>query len=181
MLQSPIKQRSIIHNILLDNMKKKSVNVLSTFSQKVKDAVTDLSVDIFGYQKMVTNNIIQNTEFISNKINIPKERLFLKIFQKDHIIKAFLFNQSKAIQVIPTSELAYFFVDRKTAELSRIQNKIAFSIKKYLSDFSLENNIDTDSIDIWIHVKDEKVSIQAFEKDQFIKEISMGSLIKFFR
>ncbi len=162
-------------------MKKKSNNVLDTFSQKVKDAVTDLSVDIFGYQKVITKNIISNTAYISTKIKIPKERLFLKIFQKDHIIKAFLFNQSKAIQVIPINELAYFFVDRETAELSRIQNKIAFSIKKYLSDFSAENNIDTDSIDIWIHVKDEKVTIQAFQKDQFIKEIPMGSLIKFFR
>lgn len=162
-------------------MKKKSNNSLATFSQKVKDAVTDLSVDIFGYQKIVTKNIIANTQFISNKIKIPKERLFLKIYQKDHSIKAFLFNHSKAIQVIPTNELAYFFVDRETSELSRIQNKIAFSIKKYLNDFSMTNKLNVESIDIWIHVKNDKVIINVFQKDQFIKEISMSKLIKFFR
>jgi hypothetical protein len=162
-------------------MKKTSKKGLNTFSQKIKDAVTDLSVDIFGYQKMVTKNIIQNTEFISSKIKIPKERLFLKIFQKDHRIKAFLFNQSKAIQVIPTNELAYFFIDRETAELERIQNKIAFSIKQYLNDFATSNMLDVESIAIWIHVKDDKVTIQAFQKVQFVKEISMSSLIKFFR
>ncbi|WP_430409198.1 hypothetical protein [Kordia sp.] len=162
-------------------MKKKSNNSLATFSQKVKDAVTDLSVDVFGYQKIVTKNIITNIEFISNKTKIPKARLFLKIYQKDHSIKAFLFDQSKAIQAIPTKELANFFIDRETAELSRIQNKIAFSIKKYLNDFSVKNNLDIEKLAIWIYVKNEEVIIHAFHNDQFISKISMGSLIKFFR
>ncbi|EDP94129.1 hypothetical protein U8527_06665 [Kordia algicida OT-1] len=162
-------------------MKKTSKNTLSTFSQKIRNAVTDLSVDIFGYEKMVTKNIIQNTAFISSKTKIPKARLFLKIVQKDHTIKAYLFDQSKAIQAIPTKELAYFFIDRETAELSRIQNKIAFSIKKYLNDFALKNGLNVENLAVWIHVKDEKVIIDAFDKDQFVKEISMSSLIKFFR
>ena len=178
MLQFQIKHRSIIHNTTLENMKKISNN---TFSQKIKNAVIDLSVDIFGYQKMVTKNIIQNTEFISNKTKIPSGRLFLKIFQKDHTIKSFLFDQSKAIQVIPTNELAYFFIERETAELSRIQNKIAFSIKKYLNDFAVKNSLNVENLAIWIHVKNEKVIIHAFDNDQFISEISMGSLIKFFK
>jgi hypothetical protein len=159
---------------------KKSNKSLTSFGQKIKDAVKDLSVDIFGYQKLVTNNIIQNTEMISNQIKVPKERLFLKIFQKDHTIKAFLFNQSKAIREIPTKELAYFFIDRQTAELSRIQNKIAFSIKKYLSDFAKTNSLEVEKLSMWIHIKNEKVSIQAFYEDQFLQEVSMGSLIKFF-
>lgn len=159
-------------------MKKTSKN---TFSQKIRNAVTDLSVDIFGYQKMVTKNIIQNTEFIANKTKIPKARLFLKIFQKEHAIKAFLFDQSKAIQAIPTKELAYFFIDRETAELSRVQNKIAFSIKKYLNDFAVKNSLNVENLAILIHVKNDKVMIQAFDNDQFINEISMGSLIKFFK
>ena len=162
-------------------MLKKSKNKVNSLSQKLKDAVTDLSVDIFGYQKKVTNNIISNTEFISNKIKVPKERLFLKIFQKDHTIKSFLFNQSKPIQVLPIDELAYFFVDSATVNVLSIQNKIAFGIKKYLSDFAKTNKLDSESIDIWIHVKDEKVMIQAFSVDGFIQEITISSLIKFFR
>lgn len=162
-------------------MKKTSKNTLNTFSQKIRNAVTDLSVDIFGYQKMVTKNIIKNTEFISNKTKVPKSRLLLKIFQKEHTIKAFLFDQSKAIQAIPTNELAYFFIDRETAELERIQNKIAFSIKKYLNDFAVKNSLNIENIAIWIHVKNDIVIIRAFHDDQFVSEISMGSLIKFFR
>lgn len=149
--------------------------------EKLKDAVTDLTVDIFGYQKKISDNIISHTELISKQIMVPKERLFLKIFQKDHSIKAFLFNQSRAIQVVPVKELSHFFMDRDTASLPSIQNKIAFGIKKYLKDFSIENNLDVEVIDIWIHVKGDKVMIQAFNKDQFIKDISISSLIKFFR
>lgn len=160
---------------------KKSNKSMTSFAQKIKDALTDLSVDILGYEKMVTKNIIQNTTLISNRIKIPKERLFLKIYQKDHTIKSFLYNQSKAIQMIPTKELAYFFIDRQTAELSRIQNKIAFSIKKYLGDFASSNSLNVEKLAIWIFVKQEKVIIQAFYQEQFFKEISMSSLIKFFR
>jgi hypothetical protein len=149
--------------------------------EKLKDAVTDLTVDIFGYQKKISDNIISHTELISKQIMVPKERLFLKIFQKDHSIKAFLFNQSRAIQVVPVKELSHFFMDRDTASLPSIQNKIAFGIKKYLKDFSIENNLDVEVIDIWIHVKGDKVMIQAFNKDQFIQDISISSLIKFFR
>ncbi|WP_046758019.1 hypothetical protein [Kordia jejudonensis] len=149
--------------------------------QKLKEAVTDLTVDIFGYQKKISDNIISHTGLISKQIMIPKERLFLKVFQKDHIIKAFIFNQSRAIQVVPIKKLAHFFMDRESANIPSFQNKIAFGIKKYLKDFSEENNLDVEAIDVWIHVKDDKIMIQAFSSDQFIQDISISSLIKFFR
>ena len=83
----------------------------ASLSKKLKGALTDLTVDIFGYEKMVTKTITNRTNYISNRLQIPKDRLYIRIFQKDHIIRSFLYNQSKPVSAIPTQELTYFFME----------------------------------------------------------------------
>lgn len=150
-------------------------------SAKLKGALTDLSVDIFGYEKMVSKNILNRTTYISNRIQVPKERLFIRIFQVEHKIKSLLYDKDKPLSTIPTEDLTYFFLDEQTATLGSIKNKIAFSIKQYLKDFAEANRIDDHSVRIWIHVKDEKVHVRAFHNEEFIKQIPLNSLIKYFK
>ncbi|MEQ3656483.1 MAG: hypothetical protein ABNH00_11520 [Dokdonia sp.] len=153
----------------------------SSLSKKLKGALTDLSVDIFGYEKMVTKNITHRTDFISKRLEIPRERLYIRIFQKNHSIKSFLYDQSKPITTIPTGELTYFFLEEQIAQLGDYQNKVAFSIKQYLKEFATANRIDEESVRIWIHVKDNQVQVRAFQDEEFIKQIPLKSLIKFFK
>ena len=75
----------------------------------------------------------------------------------------------------------HFFIERETAELSRIQNKIAFSIKKYLKEFATANHICDQDVQIWLNVKQGVVTVKAFHKENYIKEISLLSLIKYFK
>lgn len=152
-----------------------------TLSAKLKGALTDLSVDIFGYEKMVSKNIIGRTTHISNRIQVPKERLFLRIFQVEHKIKSFLYDKDKPISAVPTEDLTYFFLDEQTAALGSVKNKVAFSIKQYLKDFAEANRIDEHALRIWIHVKDKKVFVRAFHNEEFIKQIPLNSLIKYFK
>lgn len=148
---------------------------------KLKGALTNLSVDIFGYEKMVTKSIIHRTENISKRLEIPAERLYIRIFQKDHTIKPFLYDQSKLLTSIPTGELTYFFLEEQIAQLGDYQNKVAFSIKQYLKEFAAANLIEEESVCIWIHVKDNEVQVRAFQDEEFIKQIPLKSLIKFFK
>tara|TARA_R110002049_G_scaffold113040_2_gene263034 strand:+ start:2711 stop:3196 length:486 start_codon:yes stop_codon:yes gene_type:complete len=152
-----------------------------SLGKKLKGALTDLSVDIFGYEKMVTKNIINQTGGFSERLQIPQERLYIRIFQKGHIIKSFLYDQSKPIIAIPTGELPYFFMEEQLASLGDYKNKVAFSIKKYLKEFSDANRIDEESVCIWIHVKDNKVNVRAFQGEEFIKALPLNSLIKYFK
>ena len=152
-----------------------------SLSDKLKGAVTDLSVDIFGYEKMVSKNIIRRTTYISQRLKVPKERLFIRIFQSNHQIKSFLYDKDKPLSIIATEDLSYFFLDEQTASLGSLKNKIAFSIKQYLKDFAEANRIDEQSVRIWIHIKDEQVQVRAFQNEEFIKEISLNSLIKYFK
>ena len=152
-----------------------------TLSAKLKGALTDLSVDIFGYEKMVSSNIIKRTNYISERIKVPKERLFVRIFQANHQIKSFLYNRDKPVTAIATEDLAYFFLSNQMADMGSIKNKIAFSIKQYLTDFAEANRIDAHSVRIWIHIKEDRVYVRAFQNEEFIKEIPLNSLIKYFK
>ena len=138
----------------------------ASLSKKLKGALTDLTVDIFGYEKMVTKTITNRTNYISNRLQIPKDRLYIRIFQKDHIIRSFLYNQSKPVSAIPTQELTYFFMEEQLAQLYK---------------FAEANRIDEESVRIWIHLKDDKVQVRAFQNEEFIKQIPLNSLIKYFK
>lgn len=162
----------------MNNPFKKSGTALSN---KLKGALTDLSVDVFGYEKIVTKNILKQTDYISKKLEIPRERLYVRIFQKNHIIRAFLYDQQKPLHAIPIDELAYFFVNPETVALASIQNKMAFSIKQYLKELADANKIHVESTRIWIYTKGSAVNVMAFQNDEFIKDITLSSLIKYFR
>lgn len=152
-----------------------------TLSSKLKDALTDISVDIFGYEKMVSANIINRTIYLSERIKVPKERLFLRIFQTNHQIKSFLYNNDTPITAIATEDLAHFFLNNQMANTGSVKHKIAFSIKQYLKDFAVANRTEEENICIWIHVKDDKVQVRAFQNDSFVKHLSLHSLIKYFK
>ena len=153
----------------------------SSIATKVKEAFSDISVDIFGYEKMITKNILRHTEHISKNLHIPSERLFIRIFQKEHTLGVFLYDQTKPLQAISTKELCYFFLDQATASMENIHNKMGFSIKKYLKEFADANRMDPERVRIWIHTKDGKVIVRAFDNNQYIKEIPLPSLITFFK
>lgn len=153
----------------------------TSLGKKLKGALTDLSVDVFGYEKMVTKNIINRTDYISKRLHVPRERLYIRIFQKEHKIKSFLYDQNKPLTAIPTEELAYFFMEEQMAKLSNTQNKISNSIKQYLNEFANANRIHEERVRVWIHIKEEKVVVRAFQDEEFIKAIPLNLLIKYFK
>ena len=153
----------------------------TSLSLKLKEAINDVAVDIFGYDKMITINIVRHTQDIPKSLDIPSERLFIRIFQKEHSLRIFLYDQAKPLHAINTKELSYFFLDQSIAMMENTQNKIAFGIKKYLKEFADANGIDPESVRIWIHSKDGKVIVRAFDNNEFIKEIPLPSLITYFK
>lgn len=72
-------------------------------------------------------------------------------------------------------------MEEQIAQLGDYQNKVAFSIKKYIKEFADANRIDEESTRIWIQVKGSKVQVRAFHNQEFIKAIPLNSLIKYFK
>lgn len=154
----------------------------ASLNDKLKGVLTDLSVDIFGYEKKVTKNILNQMEFISEKINLPKEKLSLQIFQKDNAIRAFLYYKNKPLYVIPVKELSHFFMDKGLASLESVKEKIELNLKKYIIEFTDENFLYPEGLCFWIHVKESaNIQVEAYNNSEFFKEIPLISLIKYFK
>lgn len=153
----------------------------AALGNKLKGAIAEISIDVFGYEKKISQNIISYTEHIAQWYVIPVERIYLRIYQEEHKVISFLFNQDALLKNIPTDELSYFFLEDSIAALPNVRNKIAFSIKRYLKEFATANKISEQEVQIWLNVKNEVVTVKAFHKDIYIKEISLLSLIKYFK
>ena len=153
-------------------------------SDKLKGAIENISVDVFGYEKTITKTLIKRLEFYSKKIKKPVEGIHLKIYLRNYenkyIVKAFLSDRNKAILTINTKDLVSFFLNESNSYL--IDNdKITHSIKDYLYEFAQANKIDNEFISISIYNKDKNIEVQAFNKLHFVKLISLTSLIKHFK
>ncbi len=153
----------------------------SSLSNKLKGAVTDLSIDIFGYEKMITKNIISHTNEYAKRLHLPLENLHLKILQNNGAVRAYLCNKETPLLLIPTEELALFFISPGLGELSDTGNKINSSIMKYLKEFSKKQELEEKSVRIWIRTKGKTVDVFAFEYGDFLETVSLNSLIKFFK
>lgn len=153
----------------------------TSLGKKLKGVLTDLSVDIFGYEHKASQNIINHTQYISKKINLPTECLSVQIFRKNRIIRAFLCNKNKPICAISMTELAHFFMDTGAVSLINAKEKIPVSINSYIEEFSSLNSLDAEGVAIWISTRNKKVKIIATYYNDFFKEISLTSLIKYFK
>lgn len=153
----------------------------AALTNKLKGAIAEISIDVFGYEKKISHNIKTYTQQIATWQQLPVERLYLRIYQEQHKVHSYLYNQDVPLKKIPTDELAYFFLEESIAALPNVRNKIAFSIKKYLKEFATANQICEQDVQIWLNIKQDVVTVKAFHKKTYIKEISLLSLIKYFK
>ncbi len=154
----------------------------SSLSEKLKEAVTDLSIDLFGYEKTVTKNIISHTDTYAEKLRIPKEQMHLKIFLSRGIIRAFLYNNQRALLVLTPKELAAFFMDGSLVVLDHsIPEKVSQGVSSYLKDFAREQHIPVEYLRIRIEIKKEQIRVNALSYDTHIETIPLKQLIKYFK
>lgn len=153
----------------------------ASLSQKLKGALTDLSTDIFGYEKKISSNIINRAHHLSDRFHLRMDNIAVVIYQKNDEIRAFLFEKDKPIAILPMEELAYFFVDPHTANLINAKTSIPLNIKRYLKDYASQKMLFEESITIRISVKENKVLIKSYTHCDFVESLSLLSLIKYFR
>lgn len=160
-------------------MKSKKNN--RSLNEKLKDALSNLHVDLFDYEKRVTTNFLNHIALVSEELKIPKECLYLRIRKKDKKIQAFLYHQNKLLQAISMDDLAFYFVDISIAILINSEKKIAKPISTFLEKLSKANRLTEEQVCIWINAQGDTVLVKSFNGDAFIKDISLTALIKHFK
>lgn len=148
----------------------------TAIGEKLKGALTNLSVDVFGYETIISKNIIKHTSFIASKLNKNKSALTIRIFQKKNVLKALLYEWITPISIVSMPELSRFFTQETINSM-----KMEQSIKNYLNDFSDRFELDQERIYIEISTNEKVVTIQAFYDGEFLQRIALNTLIKYFK
>ncbi|MDH5383020.1 MAG: hypothetical protein OEW75_19365, partial [Cyclobacteriaceae bacterium] len=76
-------------------------------TRKLQNAVENISVDIFGYEKKITRNVVQYLNKAARDNCIPYEQLFARIIKQNVTVRVFLHHKGRQLKEIPVRELVH--------------------------------------------------------------------------
>jgi len=160
----------------MDN-KEKRPNLMG----KLKKAMENISVDIFGLEKKVSRNVINYLTTEALDLGVPVKQLRTRIMEKDDTIKVYLHHQAQLVKEIPLCDLVYFFADEGTAGLFNLEAKTIERIKPYMAQLRERYPVNKENLQIRISTNGNKVIVRAYNDMDYIRDISVKELIKYFR
>jgi len=147
---------------------------------RLKNAVENLSVDIFGYEKKITKNIIGYLEKAGKQKGILCEHLRVRIVRHQDTVRVFLHHNGRQIREVPVKELVGFFIG-DGADLLGIEAKVVGGVIGYMDGFSNFHEMPHDSLQVFIAAQGSTVVVKAFDNTRHIKDIPVKDLIKYFK
>ncbi|MCB0374782.1 MAG: hypothetical protein KDD04_02575 [Sinomicrobium sp.] len=147
---------------------------------RLKDAVENLSADIFGYEKKITENIIGYLEKAGKEQGIRYEQLRACIVRYKDTVRVFLYHNSRRLKEIPVKDLVKFFAGQG-ADLPEIESKVVDGVVGYMDGLSRFHELPHQSLQVFIAAEGSKVVIKAFDDTRHIKDIPVKELIKYFK
>lgn len=148
---------------------------------KIRDYMDGVTIDIFGYEKKVSENVSQYLGQLSDENRIPLSNIHVRIAMPDKELIANSYYFDGHIRSITFKELADFFIGEGTTQVFDIEAKVKSSVTQYLSEFSQANEINLSSLNIRISKPSNKVQVTAYNKDEYLSNIPLKELIKYFK
>ncbi|WP_025741944.1 hypothetical protein [Aquimarina pacifica] len=146
--------------------------------QKIKEAIQTLHVDVFGYEKTTTTNILGYFEQLSKTMHWNKEKILVRIFTSEYEIHARIYNQGCIFREIPMRELILLFTN--SHPLPGVEDKVKNGIHSFFTSFAQEHHIPIASLHICISVEHNSVTIQGCYQTQCVAVIPLRVLIQHF-
>ncbi len=160
-------------------MKTKTEKRKSRIGSKLKKAVKNLVVDVFGYETTVVDNIHAYYGQLSKETQIPKDEIVVRIFQDRENIRVTIYNRGQVAKEIPVRELVKLFTNIET-DVFDIEAKTIAGIKAFLKSYSQSNKMDIGQLHICIMTSLDKVIVKGYDGTQAIQDIPLLVLIKYF-
>lgn len=149
--------------------------------QKLQNAVENISVDVFGYEKKITKNVVQYLNKAARDHSIPYEQLFVRIVKQNVTVRVFLHHNGRQLNEIPVKELVHFFAGQGAADLLGLESKVVESVGKYLDELSKNNEIPLNKLHIRISGSGKKAVVEAYNGHEYAKDIPIKNLVKYFK
>lgn len=161
-------------------MEQKTRKKSPRLAQKLRKAVQNLNVDVFGYESKVTKNVITYFSKLSKETGLLQDRLVVRIFKDRETICVAVYNQGRLVKKIPLKELIILFTNSEPSELFNLEAKVIRGIETFMAEFSKNHAMNVDQLQICIVTSHDKVWIKGYKGIAFIQDIPLGVLIKHF-
>lgn len=159
-------------------MKKKQPKK-SSIRDRLNSIVKDIKVDLFGYEKTVSDNINNYFIALSKKYNIEQNLLDVRI-GKQQALSIQLFYEGQFLQKISTDELISFFMGEGANGLVT-KHKIELDVSNYLSTYATTNTLNVNRLTIRLSQPVNELMIIAYEGETAKGTLELKELIKHFK
>lgn len=161
-------------------MEQKTRNKSLRLAQKLKKAVQNLNVDVFGYESKVRHNIITYFSRLSKETRLQQDHLVVRMFRDRETIFVGMYNHGRLVKRIPVSELIMLFTNSKPSGLFDLEAKVTKGMNTFMSEFSKGHSMNVDQLQICIVTDHDKVWVKGYKGIEFVQDIPLGVLIKHF-
>ena len=148
--------------------------------QQLKKATRNISVDVFGYEKKITKNVIRYLEGVAKQHQVSKGQIVVQLVKDPTTVRVFLYHKSRLLKEVPVRELVVFFAGKENASLLGVETKVINGMMGYMDGFANFHELRDKKLQICIAADTKRVVVGAYHQQRHIKDIPIKELINYF-
>lgn len=148
--------------------------------QQLKQATRNISVDVFGYEKKITKNVIRYLEGVAKEHQVPGGQVVVQLIKEPTTVRVFLYHKSTLLKEVPVRELVVFFAGKDNASLLGVETKVINGMMGYMDSFINFHKLRDKKLLIRIATDAKRVVVGAYHQQRHIKDIPIKELIHYF-
>lgn len=148
---------------------------------KIKDYMDDVSIDVFGHEKKVTDNITRYLFTLSKENSLSEAGINIRIAYPDQVLETLIYHFDRKIRAATFKELVEFFMGPASVDLFDLEKKVQQNIWKYFSQYSNKSNIPINQMNVRVSKPSESITIMMCRQTESLENIPLKELIKYIK
>ncbi len=149
-------------------------------ADRIKSYMNEVSVDVFGYEKKVEENMDRYLGLLSRDLGIAKEQLNIRIFKFRCGLEVRVYQFNRPLRQVTVKELIDFFSGEKVSDFFQLEKKVTDQVLEYFKEYSTRKGLEENNLSIRIFKPLHKIQVRAYHLDKSIEPIKVKELIHYF-
>lgn len=149
-----------------------------SLKQRLKSAVTNISVDVFGFEKKVQENVQAYLAKEAKLLELSPLQMIARFVIRKEKPRVYLHGGGKAIKEVKPEDVVHFFMG--ASRVPGIHQKIESGITNFLTDYGMKHEIEVKELTLLLTQKSKSIEFVPFNGTQRMKIIPVKEVIKYF-
>lgn len=150
----------------------------TAIKERLTAIIDSINVDIFGYEKLVNQNVQRFMVETASKAGVNPLTLFVRIVKPGQSLRVFLHAGAQQIQELTIKDLVLFFVGSSSVVSPAT---VADRVNLFMEAYAHEKAVDVSRLQILISCRDKHTLVKSFCDQEFVEDIPLKKLINQFK